>query len=170
MQKKHSVWSAFLMFFLDPSTSALRQAQGPSSSLSLAEVNCYLLQFLQSGLVLRNDGHFRFAQVPNAGLGHVQINLPATLGLRICPVEKLSQILQGCFVLGDNFSLRSELGAFGVHDSFRSAIDELLYFRFAQVPNAGLGHAHASVVATLGLRICHWRATSALSMPLRFWQ
>ena len=28
--------------------------------------------------------YFRFAQVPNAGLGHVQINLPATLGLRIC--------------------------------------------------------------------------------------
>ena len=30
-----------------------------------------------------------------------------------------------------------------------------LYFRFAQVPNARLGHIHASMAATLALRICH---------------
>ena len=29
-----------------------------------------------------------------------------------------------------------------------------LYFRFAQVPNARLGHIHASMAATLALRIC----------------
>lgn len=90
-----------------------------------------LLQFFQRSFVFGDDGHFRFAQVPNAGLGHVQINLPATLGLRICLAEKLSQILQGCFVLGDNFSLCSELGAFGVHDCFWSSIDELLVRQLA---------------------------------------
>lgn len=31
----------------------------------------------------------------------------------VCPVEKLLQVLKGCFILGNNFSLRSELGAFG---------------------------------------------------------
>ena len=29
-----------------------------------------------------------------------------------------------------------------------------LYFRYAQVPNARLGHIHASMAATLALRIC----------------
>ena len=90
-----------------------------------------LLQLFKSLLALSDDVYFRFAQVPNAGLGHIHASMAATLALRICLAEKLSQILQGCFVLGDNFSLCSELGAFGVHDSFRSAIDKLLYFRFA---------------------------------------
>ena len=43
-----------------------------------------LLQLFERSLILSDDVYFRFAQVPNAGLGHVQINLPATLGLRIC--------------------------------------------------------------------------------------
>ena len=37
-----------------------------------------------------------------------------------------------------------------------------LDFRFAQVPNARLGHIHASMVATLTLRICRLITTNKL--------
>ena len=84
--------------------------------------------------------------------------------------SRLAQFFQRRLVFGDNVLLRSELGAFGVHHGFGGAAHELLYFRYAQVPNAGLGHIHASMAATLALRICRSRATSALSMPLHFWQ
>ena len=43
----------------------------------------------------------------------------------------------------------------------------LLYFRFAKVPNARLGHIHASMAATLALRICH-HAPAASSLAT--WQ
>ncbi len=96
-----------------------------------------LLQFLQRSLVFGNNVYFRFAKVPNVGLGHIHASMAATLALRICtscntlrlgytkkfsciarlagvcPVEKLLQVLKGCFILGNNFFLRSELGAFG---------------------------------------------------------
>ena len=39
-----------------------------------------------------------------------------------------------------------------------------LYFRFAKVPNARLGHIHTSMAATLALRICrHAPAASNLA-------
>ena len=37
-----------------------------------------------------------------------------------------------------------------------------LDYRFAQVPNARLGHIHASMVATLALRICRLIVTNTL--------
>ena len=41
----------------------------------------------------------------------------------------------------------------------------------AQAPNAGLGHAHASVVATLGLRICpgSWSKRRPTQSSMLFW-
>ena len=51
--------------------------------------------------------------------------MAATLALRICLAEKLLQVFKGCFILGNNFSLSSELGAFGVYDCFGGAAHEL---------------------------------------------
>ena len=55
-----------------------------------------------------------------------------------------------------------------------------LYFRFAKVPNARLGHIHASMVATLALRICHhapaasslatWQYASSFVFSSRKWR
>ncbi len=43
-----------------------------------------LLQLFKSLLALSDDVYFRFAQVPNAGLGHIHASMAATLALRIC--------------------------------------------------------------------------------------
>ena len=43
-----------------------------------------LLQLFKCSFVLCNDVYFRFAQVPNAGLGHIHASMAATLALRIC--------------------------------------------------------------------------------------
>ena len=51
--------------------------------------------------------------------------------------------------------LSSRAGSF---EAMHVAVGEflrLLYFRFAKVPNARLGHIHTSMAATLALRICH---------------
>ncbi len=85
-----------------------------------------LLQLFKSCFVLRNDVYFRYAQVPNAGLGHIHASMAATLALRICLVEKLLQVLKGCFILCNNFSLRSELGSFSIDDCFGGAAHKLL--------------------------------------------
>ena len=43
-----------------------------------------LAKFFESLCALRDDVYFRFAQVPNAGLGHIHASMAATLALRIC--------------------------------------------------------------------------------------
>ena len=87
--------------------------------------------------------YFRFAQVPNAGLGHVQINLPATLGLRICTscntlrlgytkinfraslalwvfvIRELLQFLERSLVLSNDILLSSQLYAFSIDNGLR---------------------------------------------------
>ena len=53
-------------------------------------------------LLLTSYLHFHFVQVPNAGLGHVQASLAATLDLRICPTAYF--LLPTIFLsLGANF-------------------------------------------------------------------
>ncbi len=53
-------------------------------------------------LLLTSYLHFHFVQVPNAGLGHVQASLGATLDLRICPTAYF--LLPTIFLsLGANF-------------------------------------------------------------------
>ena len=43
---------------------------------------------------------------------------------------------------------------------YNELCERSLDFRFAQVPNARLGHIHASMVATLALRICRLIVTN----------
>lgn len=80
----------------------------------------------------------------------------------------LLQLFQCRFVLRNDVLLRSELGAFGVHDCFGGAADELFVRELAFnrsgeclglldlhfVPNACLGHGQINLPAPLGLRIC----------------
>ena len=51
-------------------------------------------------------------------------------------------------------------------NKFFAAIFALRIYRFALIPNAGLGHAHAGVVAPLALRIC--RLSSIFSILALF--
>ena len=51
--------------------------------------------------------------------------------------------------------LSSRAGGFEAMHVAVSQFFCFLYFRFAKVPNARLGYIHASMDATLALRICH---------------
>ena len=56
-----------------------------------------LLQLFKSLLALSDDVYFRFAQVPNAGLGHIHASMAATLALRICRLDiPLPRPILGC--------------------------------------------------------------------------
>ena len=57
------------------------------------------------------------------------------------------------FLGGDSRLLKYRLTEMTYEELFQF-FQRRLYFCFAQVSNAGLGHTHASMAATLALRIC----------------
>ena len=61
-----------------------------------------LLRYARNDVIIPNHKpltttylYSRFAQVPNAGLGHVQACLDATLDLRICPTSYFKNCMYG---------------------------------------------------------------------------
>ena len=49
---------------------------------------------------------------------------------------------------------------------FFCMLDFSLDYRFAPIPNAKLGHIHASMTATLALRICFYFLVTTYAEPL----